>query len=301
MSLSIALSPGGHLVVQPDDQAEPKLSQATVAHLGEAFSVSTTRGLETRASEFLHEPLPPTFVFWRGFAQRLFAALCHNSSLENASTIVISRPVETELTAMAESAPPMTGLEYLNSAILRRLWDELDAHVHAAIGRTPGGAAAYLKKCNPTWNAVGRATFHLAENKRNRAYPFGFLATYTNRVSEQGKVQHVFRWRNTSGQKTGRRWRRCFRPSKARPNRANWHANCWIPAPSFIRRFGGGIKPSRSCRTSPLRAKRPGRPHSGLVEGGPSTAAASQCANRRGQGKPARQGKAAGFPGGFVA
>jgi len=191
MSLSIALSPGGHLVVQLDDQAEPKLSQATVAHLGEAFSVSTTRGLETRASEFLHEPLPPTFVFWRGFAQRLFAALCHNSSLENASTIVISRPVETELTAMSESAPPMTGLEYLNSAILRRLWDELDAHVHAAIGRTPGGAAAYLKKCNPTWNAVGRATFHLAENKRNRAYPFGFLATYTNRVSEQGKVQHV--------------------------------------------------------------------------------------------------------------
>ena len=107
------------MVVQPDDQAEPKLSQATVAHLGEAFSVSTTRGLETRASEFLHEPLPPTFVFWRGFAQRLFAALCHNSSLENASTIVISRPVETELTGMAESAPPMTGLEYLNSAILR--------------------------------------------------------------------------------------------------------------------------------------------------------------------------------------
>ena len=141
MSLSIALSPGGHLFVQPDDQAEPKLSQATAARLSEAFSVSAARGLETLASEFLHEPLPPTFVFWRGFAQRLFAALCHNSSLENASTIVISKPVETELTAMAESAPPMTGLEYLNSAILRRLWDELDAYVHAAIGRTPGGGA----------------------------------------------------------------------------------------------------------------------------------------------------------------
>ena len=115
------------MFVQPDDQAEPKLSQATVARLGEAFAVSTARGLETLASEFLHEPLPPTFVFWRGFAQRLFAALCHNPSLENASTIVISKPAETELTAMAESAPPMTGLEYLNSAGLGRLWDELDA------------------------------------------------------------------------------------------------------------------------------------------------------------------------------
>jgi non-specific serine/threonine protein kinase len=52
-------------------------------------------------------------------------------------------------------------------------------------------AAAYLKNCKPTWNAVGRVTFHLAANKRNPAYPFAFLATYTNRVSEQGEVQHV--------------------------------------------------------------------------------------------------------------
>jgi non-specific serine/threonine protein kinase len=191
MSLSIALSPGGHLFVQPDDQAEPKLSQATAARLGEAFAVSTARGLEMLASEFLHEPLPPTFVFWRGFAQRLFAALCHNASLENASAIVISKPAETELTAMAESAPPMTGLEYLTSAGLGHLWDELDAYVHAVIGQTPGGGAAYLKNCNPTWNALGRVTFHLAENKRDPAYPFAFLATYTNRISEQGKVQHV--------------------------------------------------------------------------------------------------------------
>jgi hypothetical protein len=176
MSLSIALSPGGHLFVQPDDQAEPKLSQATVARLGEAFAVSTARGLEMLASEFLHEPLPPTFVVWRGFAQRLFAALCHNPSLDNSSTIVISKPAETELIVMAESAPPMTGLEYLNSAALGRLWDELDAYVHAAIGQTPGGGAAYLKNCNPTWNAVGRVTFHLAENKRNPAHPFAFLA-----------------------------------------------------------------------------------------------------------------------------
>ncbi len=53
------------------------------------------------------------------------------------------------------------------------------------------GRSAYLKSCNPVWNAVGRVTFHLAENKRNPAYPFAFLATYTHRISEQGKVQHL--------------------------------------------------------------------------------------------------------------
>jgi non-specific serine/threonine protein kinase len=191
MSYSLALSPGGHLFVEPDDHAEPKLSHATAARLNEVFGASPARGLETLASAFLHEPMPPTFVFWRGVAQRLFTALCHNPNLQDASTITIPKLAEAEWSAAAEGAPPMRGLEYLNGAILARLWDELDAHVRAAIAQAPGGAVAYLKNCNPVWNAVGRVTFHLAENKRNPAYPFAFLATYTHRISEPGKVQHL--------------------------------------------------------------------------------------------------------------
>ena len=191
MSHALALSPGGHLFVEPDDQAEPKLSPSTATRLTEAFGAAPACGLEALASGFLHEPLPPTFVFWRGVAQRLFTALCHNPNLQDASTITIPKPAESEWSALAEGAPPMRGLEYLNGTVLARLWDELDAHVHAAIAQAAGGAAAYLKSCNPVWNAVGRVTFHLAENKRNPAYPFAFLATYTHRISEQGKVQHL--------------------------------------------------------------------------------------------------------------
>ena len=191
MSHALALSPGGHLFVQPDDQAEPKLSPAAAGRLTEGFAAAPARGLEMLASGFLHEPLPPSFVFWRGLAQRLFTALCHNPDLQNAASISIAKPPETEWSTLAEAAPPMKGLEYLNGAVLARLWDELDAHVRAAIAQTPGGAVAYLKSCHPVWNAVGRVTFHLAENKRNPAYPFAFLATYTHRISEQGKVQHL--------------------------------------------------------------------------------------------------------------
>ena len=191
MSHTLALSPGGHLFVEPDEQAEPKLSQATALRLSEGFAASPARGLEMLASGFLHEPLPPPFVFWRGLAQRLFTALCHQPNLENASTISISKLSEVEWSALADSAPPVKGLEYLNGAVLARLWDELEAHVRAAITQTSGGAAAYLKSCNPVWNTVGRVTFHLAENKRNPAYPFAFLATYTHGVSGQGKAQHL--------------------------------------------------------------------------------------------------------------
>jgi non-specific serine/threonine protein kinase len=191
MSYALALSPAGHLFVEPDDQAEPKLSPSTATRLTEAFGAAPAPGLEALASGFLHEPLPPTFVFWRGVAQRLFTALCHNPNLQDASTITIPKPAETDWSALVEGAPPMRGLEYLNAAVLARLWDELDAHVHAGIAHASGGAVAYLKSCNPVWNAVGRVTFHLAENKRNPAYPFAFLATYTHRISEQGKVQHL--------------------------------------------------------------------------------------------------------------
>ena len=140
MSHALALSPGGHLFFEPDDQAEPKLSHATAVRLNEVFGASPARGLEALASEFLHEALPPTFVFWRGVAQRLFTALCHNPNLQDVSTITIPKPSEAEWSALAEGAPPMRGLEYLNATVLVRLWDELDAQVHAGIAHASGGA-----------------------------------------------------------------------------------------------------------------------------------------------------------------
>jgi len=126
MSQSLALSPAGHLFVQPDDQAEPKLSPAVMARLTEGFGDSSAGGLELLASEFLHEPLPPTFVFWRGLARRLFTALCHQPHPPDTAP-AIPKPSEAECSALAEGAPPMTGLEYLTGAVVAQLWDELAA------------------------------------------------------------------------------------------------------------------------------------------------------------------------------
>jgi non-specific serine/threonine protein kinase len=109
-------------------------------------------------------------------ARRYFTALCHNPNHESAADLSVPSPGEKEWAALAEAAPPMKGLEYLKGSVLARLWNELEGHVCAEIGRTPGGAAAHLKGCNPAWNA---------------AFPFAFLATYTHRLSEQGKVQHL--------------------------------------------------------------------------------------------------------------
>jgi non-specific serine/threonine protein kinase len=191
MSHVLTLSPGGHLLLEADEQAEPKPGPAAALRLSEAFAASTACGLELLAGELLREPLPPTFVFWRGLAQSYFTALCHNSDPGAAAQLVIAKPADSAWESWVESAPPMKGIEYLTTAVVSRFWDELDQRVRAEIARTPGGPAVYLKAKNPVWNAVGRVTFHLAENKRNPAQPFAFLATYTHRVSEQGKAQHL--------------------------------------------------------------------------------------------------------------
>jgi non-specific serine/threonine protein kinase len=191
MSLALVLSPGGQLHTEPDEKAEPGLKPGIVIRLAEAFASSSPRGLELLGGSFLHEPLPPTLVFWRGLAQRFFTALCHNSNLENSPAMTIPTLTQPECAALVEAAPPMKGLEYLTEPVLMQIWEELEAYARAAITQTVGGAVAYLRACNPVWHAVGRVTFHLAENKRNPAYPFAFLATYTHRLSEQGKVQHL--------------------------------------------------------------------------------------------------------------
>jgi non-specific serine/threonine protein kinase len=178
---------GGRLHVEPDEQTEPKLGPAAAGGLTEGFAASPSHGLELLASGFLHEPLPPTFVFWRGLSQRFFSALCHTSNLDGPSKVTIPKPTVSEWAAFAEAAPPMKGLEYLNEQVLVRVWDELEAHVCAAIARNPGGVTAYLKSCNAAWHAIGRVTFHLAENKRTPSYPFAFLATYTHRLPNRAK------------------------------------------------------------------------------------------------------------------
>ncbi len=89
------------------------------------------------------------------------------------------------------AAPPMRGLEYLNTELFRALWHELRELVVARADQHPQGPAAYLATINPLWHLLGRVTFHLAENKRDSERPFAFLATYTHKLSGQARLQHL--------------------------------------------------------------------------------------------------------------
>lgn len=184
-------TPAGRVRLEPDADAQPGLEVAFAERLAAALEQSNGVGLELLAGQGLHLGFPPSLAFWRDFARRYFTARCHRPTLSSSEIPVEPAPSAKELEALIAAAPPMKGLDYLTSEALGRCWVELDAHVRERIASVQGGAGAYLHALDPVWNAVGRVTFHLAENRRSTEHPFAFLATYTHGVSDAGKVRHL--------------------------------------------------------------------------------------------------------------
>jgi non-specific serine/threonine protein kinase len=100
-------------------------------------------------------------------------------------------PPDAELAWLALAAPPMNGAEYLTASVLQSLWQDLDSALGLALSESKCGVQEFLKRCNAAWNLVGRVHFNLAENRKDDAAPFAFLATYTTRLSAHAKAQHL--------------------------------------------------------------------------------------------------------------
>jgi non-specific serine/threonine protein kinase len=190
MSLSLTITPGGHLHLVNDPDSLPTVPEAAAAALQRAFEQSSAEGLLRLASAELSPELPPALVFWRGLARQFFQAVCQlgEAGIKQWASVA---PPEELLDRLATEAPPMRGLEYLNKSLLGSLWRQLQELTVQRAGSFPDGPAAYLRTINPLWHLLGRVTFHLAENKRDPARPFAFLATYTHKLSGQARLQHL--------------------------------------------------------------------------------------------------------------
>jgi SNF2 family DNA or RNA helicase len=187
---ALTLTPGGRLhpvEVGGDTGATPDPWMKRVAT---AFSTSSAEGLFALAATLPEIPPAPALSFWRDFASRYLTRLCRTPESVEGRIDSIVPPDESELAAMVLSAPPMQGGEYLNSEVLRSLWVDLDTWTRQQIVASGKGPTHWLKKHAPIWSRVGRVCFHIAENKRDPALPFAFLATYAPSLSTGGRVQY---------------------------------------------------------------------------------------------------------------
>jgi SNF2-related domain/SNF2 Helicase protein/Helicase conserved C-terminal domain len=185
------LTPHGHLILSEDRDAsalEPELAR----RLQNAFARGAGHGLLQLGASEVGVALPPVFSYWREFGARYVTALCTRPDGEIRSTITHNpSPPDAELAWLALAAPPMTGAEYLTASVLQSLWQELDIALGLELSESKCGVQEFLKRCNAAWNLVGRVHFNLAENRKDDAAPFAFLATYTTRLSAHAKAQHL--------------------------------------------------------------------------------------------------------------
>jgi len=157
-----------------------------------AFDRGVGHGLLCLGADEVGTSLPAALAYWREFGARYVTALCAVPDVSAASTKpAVPSPNETELDRLAAAAPPMIGAEYLTASVLGNLWRSVDAACEAELAESKGNVQEFLKSRHPAWNLVGRVHFNLAENRKDEAAPFAFLATYTTRLSAQAKAQHL--------------------------------------------------------------------------------------------------------------
>ena len=183
MSLSLSLTPRGHLVLSSEADA-PALDSDLRSRLEAAFARGPGHGLLQLGAGETETHLPPVHGYWREFGAQYVHGLCVREKNPAA-------PAAEELERLAAAAPLMTGSEYLTVAVLDSLWCELNTAFETELAESKSGVAEFLKSRNPAWNLVGRVHFNLAENRKDPDSPFAFLATYTTRLSAQAKAQHL--------------------------------------------------------------------------------------------------------------
>ena len=184
--LAPQLTPRGHLLAVVQHDAAPLADDLNQA-LALSFALGSGHGLLQLGSTQVGRILPPAWAWWRDMAVRYVTAVC---AMPEGSEIAVPTPSADEFTQRIAGAPPMTGAEYLTPDVLAALWQQIDAALHHELAAAGVPLQDFLKARHPAWNLVGRVHFNLAENRKDPEAPFAFLATYTARLSPQGKAQH---------------------------------------------------------------------------------------------------------------
>ena len=183
----------------------------------------------------------------------------------------------------------MPGGEYCSPELLAAIWRTLDAWTMERIGGDPDGVAGFLHRYAPLWRQVGRACFHLAENRQDPEFPFAFMATYIPRLGKNARAQHLplsQALKEYAGANNREALLRLLEPVHTASSRCSWvkellesgdiyHPLTWMPGEAFCGRPGPA---QRDCLlqspdgagvrrgATPPETLRPDRCHRRIVE-----------------------------------
>ena len=177
MVLAPVLTPHGALALRPSNDGVA-LPVGLGAQLQAVFARGSGHGLLALGADHVGAVLPPVLSYWRELGVRYVTALCALAGLGDGRTkSAVPLPPDDALQRMAAGVPPMAGAEYLTAAVLADLSHRIDAAFEAELAEAGLPAQEFLKSRHPAWNLVGRVHFNLAENRKDEAAPFAYMAT----------------------------------------------------------------------------------------------------------------------------
>ncbi len=195
----IIVSPYKKLYIDEDvsvilENQKPETGNSDLLKLNEAFGRGSGHGLlflDVAPASLFEDS---AFAYWRYFARLYLSLFSHTPDLDNleavTSPIKITLP-DSDIATMLLTIPPMKGAEYIDDECLLSLWNELEGAIHNEILKYGKSITAFFASRHSGWNLLGRVCFNLAENKNSPDTPFAFLATYTHRISADGKSKHL--------------------------------------------------------------------------------------------------------------
>ncbi len=151
--LGLRLTRHGRLLAEAADEAL-ELQDRIAARLADAFARGSGHGLLQNSVPGSRPAPAPAFIWWRAFAARYVAALCLHAPVTELGTALPQVPTLStdECASLVLTAPMMPGGEYLTSATLQALWEEIAAAFAAALAAAQTDLQSFLKRLNPAWN-----------------------------------------------------------------------------------------------------------------------------------------------------
>ena len=184
-AFALAVTPHGRVVADASPRDESLVDGRLATDLRQRLADDDALAILELGARYPDGALPPSLAYFRELARCLLASAAASPAGASAD---LPPPVDLELRAFA--APPMLGREYVDGDALAALWQRLAEALRVSVESSGRPLADWLHERHDIWAVVGRVCFHLAENKKDDARPFAFLATYSTGMSASAQVQH---------------------------------------------------------------------------------------------------------------
>lgn len=190
-NFDLALSPSGKIFI--DKHVHDQHNQVTecVEKIEKLFKDDYHYGLLHLGFSNFRGILPQSVLFWQNFSKKFITQVCFLSeAINDCKSLQVPLPIDSELQEFVENAPFMKGYEYVHVGVLIDLWHGLNVVLNHELLTFSGNVREYLDVYG-SWHLVGRVCFNLAENTKDKNFPFAFLATYIKRLSDANVPKHI--------------------------------------------------------------------------------------------------------------